>query len=182
VLLAWIAVSSFLLAVAAACEVAFDPKAFARWNAWMHARGSAKMVTRAGRRYLERRYLVAVRNFAAFLHTFWMDDPDPLHDHPWWWGRIILSGRYREHYIDGTFQDCGPGHVVWLRDPRTLHRVELLTESCTTIFWRWRRVRPWGFLEPTGWRPTTDKDSDGRPYRGIVFPRKVGAPPKEIVL
>lgn len=153
-----------------------------RWNDWMHARGSAKMVTRGGERYLERRYLLAVRDFKMFLHTFWLSDPDPPHDHPWAWGRIILAGRYREWYHDGTYADCGPGHVVWHRDARVLHRVELLTPSVTTLFWHWGRWRKWGFLADGRWRQTPEEGADARPMVGVVFPRKLGPPPEEVNL
>lgn len=155
---------------------------YERWNRFMHARGSAKMVTRGGARYLERRYLLAIQALHVFLHTFWQDDPDPLHDHRWAWGRVILRGAYREHYIDGTFVDCGPGHVVLYRDARVLHRVELLTESCTTIFWHWAPFRAWGFMTADGWRETPAEARDGRPLRGVIFPRKIGAAPTEAEL
>ncbi len=154
---------------------------FERWQVWMGLRGSFKAIMRDGEAYLDRYYLLAVRGFCTFLHTFWMDDPDPLHDHPWPWGRVILRGRYREHYHDGTFADCGPGHVVWRRQARVLHRVELLTESVTTLFWHWRRERTWGFVHSDGWRPTPDEGQDGRPIQGWLFPRKVGPPPEEVV-
>lgn len=154
---------------------------FDRWNLWMHRRGSAKMVFRQGEQYLERRYLLHIRSLTIFLHTFWMDDPDPLHDHPWPFGRIIVWGRYREHYHDGTFQDFGPGHVVWNRESKVLHRVELLTDDVWTIFWHWKRDRTWGFLYPEGWRATSDDGQDGRPLKGWFLPRKVGEPPKEVV-
>lgn len=159
---------------------------FERWNRWMHARDSAKMVKREDQDFLERRYLWALAwtkrlPERGLLHTFWMDDPDPLHDHPWDWGRVIVQGSYREHYIDGTFADCEPGHVVWRRQAQVLHRVELLTPSVTTIFWHWRRSRVWGFLHSDGWRPTPDEAQDGRKTVGWIFPRKIGEAPKEAV-
>ncbi len=157
----------------------------AGWSDWMHERGSARMITRdGGLDYLERFYLwsIPLRRLpkSGFLHTFWMDDPDPLHDHPWAWGRLILRGRYREHYHDGTHKDCGPGHIVWHRSAIALHRVELLTPSVTTVFWHWRRERVWGFMHPDHWHPTGEKEQDGRPLRGWIFPRKVGPPPAEV--
>ena len=150
----------------------------------MHARGSAKMVSRNGLAYLERRYLWRFKGLpffpeAGFLHTFWMDDPDPPHDHPWAWGRIILSGSYREWYHDGTYTDCGPGHIVWRRDALSLHRVELLSDRVTTIFWHWRRERVWGFLHGNGWRQTSPGAQDGRSFIGHIFPRKIGPAPTE---
>lgn len=146
------------------------------------------MIKRDGARYLERRYLWALPTGfnilpeAGFWHTFWQSDPDPLHDHRWHWGRIIISGRYREWHHDGTFTDCGPGHVVWFKAARELHRVELLTESATTIFWHWKAFRTWGFMRADGlWRSTPDEGQDGRPKKGWLFPKKIGAPPKEVV-
>lgn len=159
--------------------------------AWLTRRGSAKMVRRlGGLRYLWRVYLLAVPRWVRWwvrrstFHTFYMSDPDPLHDHPWDWGRLILHGRYREHRADGTYTDCGPGHIVWRRPAEDLHRVELLTPSVSTIFWHGKRRRTWGFRYDAGgfwaWRPAPDHGQDGRPLRGIFLPRKVGPEPREI--
>lgn len=138
------------------------------------------MVRRNGADYLERRYLLALPGFKVFWHTFWQSDPDPRHDHPWSWGRLILSGAYREFYHDGTFEDFGAGHIVWYRQARVLHRVELLTPSVSTIFWHWRRTRAWGFLDPKrGWLQVMGDGEDGRPMKGWLFPRKIGANPGE---
>ena len=143
----------------------------------MHGRGSAKLVVREGAPYLERFYLLTVGSFSAFGHIFHMDDPDPLHEHPWPWGRIILRGRYREHYHDGTCEDFGPGHIVWHRHELVLHRVELLTPWVATIFWHWKRRRTWGFMHPGGWEQTPEEAQDGRESRGWIFPRKIGEAP-----
>ncbi len=153
---------------------------------WMHGRDSAKMIERDGKKYLERFYLWYFRNFGnrapgeGFLHMFWMDDPDPLHDHPFDWGRIILWGRYREHYKDGTWTDCGPGHIVWRRGAEEPHRVELLSPYVVTLFWHWPRWRAWGFYHKNGWREVKE-GRDGRPKVGCILPRKVGNAPKEVV-
>ncbi len=167
-----------------AIDWALKSEHFARWNHWMHDRESGKMVKRDGQDYLERRYLVKLKRTLVIpntylLHTFWMNDPDPLHDHPWPWGRMILSGSYREHYLDGTHADFGPGHIVWKCHAREAHRVELLSERVTTIFWHWGRTRTWGFYHATGWEATPDEAQDGRPMVGWLFPRKIGDPPKE---
>lgn len=157
-------------------------------RAWLEARGHAKMVTRQQADYLWRLYLwrwpeLRKRDWpeAGFLHTFYMDDPDPLHCHPWDWGRIILRGEYIEHRDGGAWSRCGPGHVVRRRPAESLHRVELLTPSVTTVFWHWQRRRTWGFQYPDGWRPAPPEGQDGRPWRGRILPRKVGPAPVEIV-
>ena len=154
---------------------------FERWDNWMFTRGTSKVVLRDRKLYLHRRYLMRLRGFRLFLHTFWMDDPDPLHDHPWPWGRIILRGTYREYHLDGTSRLFGPGHIVWCRDAKTVHRVELQGGAVTTIFWHWKRQRVWGFVHDDGWRATPDEGMDGRPLKGFIFPRKQGPPPEEVV-
>ncbi len=155
---------------------------FRRWQGWMHGRRSARMIRRQINGlgewldYLERFLLLQLpfKLFSMFLHCFWLNDPDPLHDHPWPWGRLILSGRYREHYVDGTHTDCGPGHVVWRRDAMAFHRVELLGGPVWTIFWHWKRRRQWGFLLPSGeWVPAEEViDAEKRSTVGWIFPRK----------
>ena len=51
-----------------------------------------------------------------------------MHDHPWVNVSVVLSGRYREHFHDGTSVVRKPGHIVF-RGARTLHRIELLSEA-----------------------------------------------------
>lgn len=164
---------------------------------WLKRRGSAKMVTRDGLDYLWRVYLLARTSAKGvervFFHVFCMSDPDPLHSHPWWWGRIILWGRYREYYLDSTYADCGPGHIVWRRDARDAHRVELLSDKVYTIFWHGAREAVWGFWKPFihprlgngvwngrsyEFHPAPEEAQDGREIRGTFLPRKVGEAPK----
>lgn len=156
---------------------------FYKWQGWMYGRGSARMIRRQLQPphgpwcdYLERFYLLQVPFglFSTFLHCFYLDDPDPLHDHPWPWGRIILWGRYREHYVDGVSKDFGPGHIVWRRDAMVFHRVELLTDHVWTLFWHWRKVRLWGFLELYNeWVSAESVDvAEKRTTVGWIFPRK----------
>ena len=174
-----------------------------QFAAWMYERGSAKMIKRDGRDYLERLYLLALRSrpgtqrpgvshpradrrrlrsFKVFDHLFHMDDPDPLHDHPWDWGRVIVNGAYREHYIDGTSKVFEAGHVLWHRQAEVFHRVELLTPTVHTIFWHWQRRRTWGFMLPDGWAATPEEGQDGREMTGVFLPRKLGPVPGEVKL
>ena len=158
---------------------------------WLKRRGSAKMVTRDGLDYLWRVYLLARTSAKGvervLFHVFHMDDPDPLHNHPWWWGRIILWGRYREHYLDGTYADCGPRHIVWMREAKEAHRVELLSDKVYTIFFHGARTNVWGFYRPYrsayggkcwAFKPATDDAQDGREIVGTFLPRKIGEAPK----
>ena len=103
--------------------------------------------------YLERWHLVP-RNrwFNVYLHRFGQDDPSDLHDHPWKNCSLVLRGRYREHFHDGSWLDRSPGALV-LRGSMTLHRLEILTPSVTTLFVTGPVRRSWGFMTHAGWLP-----------------------------
>lgn len=113
------------------------------------------------RDYLRRWWIWPRNRWAnAYLHVFHRsDDARAVHDHPWFNVSIILRGRYREHFHDGTSKVRKPGHVVF-RSARALHRLELLTPAVTTIFLTGPRVRTWGFQTPDkGWIPHTAWDA-----------------------
>ena len=84
-----------------------------------------------------------------YLHHFVASDPDgEVHSHPWAWGAsLILVGGYREHRCtDGvsTVKDYYPGDVNTFTSA-DLHRVELLTRDCWTLFLVGPYQQPWGF-------------------------------------
>lgn len=121
-----------------------------------------------------RRWWVIPRNrwFNVYLHHFLRDDDDrALHDHPWHWCSILLSGGYVEH----TIAAGGVHHrrerqapsIKFSRAARA-HRVELLKlsdfvatqpdndrpVSCWTLFITGPAFRTWGFHCPErGWVP-----------------------------
>lgn len=101
--------------------------------------------------YLRRWWLIPRNRWAnAYLHRFDdSDGPDP-HDHPWWNVSIILRGRYREHYHDGTYRDRRAGCIV-VRHPNVLHRLQVINGPVWTLFITGPRRRVWGFMTPDGW-------------------------------
>ena len=102
-------------------------------------------------RYLERWWLIPRNRFLnVYYHEFGASDGGDVHDHPWVNVSVVLSGRYREHFHDGTSVVRKPGHVVF-RGARTLHRIELLSERVRTLFLTGPRARAWGFMTPQGW-------------------------------
>jgi len=111
------------------------------------------------------RYYLLIRNrmnfpFNVFIHKFMKGDEDDIHDHPWGFFHIILSGGYFEYITvndDGETLDQGmkkvwrpPGH--WnIVSTKYKHKVELGAEKPWTIFIPFgkRAVNePWGFWEP----------------------------------
>lgn len=139
------------------------------------SRLSARLRGRAARRdpdfivggpdnpYLLRWWLIPRnRVLNVYLHQFLRDDDDrALHDHPWAWCSLLLSGRYYEHTIAaGGIHRRTERHAGSLRisGPRRAHRIELpeggagAKQPCWTLFITGPRVRLWGFHCPQqGW-------------------------------
>jgi len=114
--------------------------------------------------YLERYYLLwntrQHKGFNIFLHKFLKGDPDDVHDHPWPYATLILSGGYWEwipQFNQDGIKTCeigkwrGPGHFRICR-PNTFHRIEL-EEGVTawTLFMPGPHKRQWGFLVNNKW-------------------------------
>ena len=116
--------------------------------------------------YLERYYLFLKDRkrfpFNIFLHKFLKGDPDDVHDHPWPYATLILSGGYYEWVpIFNTLGEKineikywrGPGHFR-VCNPNSYHRIEL-KEGITawTLFMPGPQKREWGFLVNNKWIP-----------------------------
>jgi len=108
--------------------------------------------------YLLRFYLVkrewVLGVFTAVLHRFMRSDSpeDGLHDHPFDFVSIILSGGYTEHSESGK-KWYGPGSVLFRRAGR-LHRIELVgNEPVWTLVIFGPRRRSWGFKVDGVWYP-----------------------------
>ncbi|HEX7324322.1 MAG TPA: hypothetical protein VF292_03070 [Rhodanobacteraceae bacterium] len=111
--------------------------------------------------YLQRWWLVPRnRVFNVYLHHFRHSDDDrALHDHPWAFCSVLLSGGYREITPIGK---SGTQQLISWRDEGSVafcpathtHRVELIdNRACWTLFITGPRVRNWGFHCPHGWVP-----------------------------
>lgn len=88
--------------------------------------------------------------FNVFFHKIVQSDLYDLHDHPFWYFTIILKGGYWEYTPKGKFWR-GPGHMRLSR-PKSLHRLEVeQNRPCYTLFFRFKRVRSWGFLHRGRW-------------------------------
>ena len=114
--------------------------------------------------YLERYYILwntrKHTGFNIFLHKFLKGDPDDVHDHPWPYATLILSGGYWEwipQFNEEGVKTCeigkwrGPGHFRICK-PNTFHRIEL-EEGVTawTLFMPGPHKREWGFLVNNKW-------------------------------
>ena len=66
--------------------------------------------------YLERFYVLSLSFLGIYLHRFWADDDDGLHDHPWHSISIVLSGSYNEEMPERQGVPYGPT-ITKLRRP-----------------------------------------------------------------
>lgn len=106
--------------------------------------------------YLERFYILSTPFLGVYIHRFWANDMDGLHDHPWDSFSWLLEGGYLE-CIAGEMQPIirmeGDTHY---RTACESHRITLLPGdepgSCWTLFIRFRRKRIWGFYS-SEWTP-----------------------------
>lgn len=126
---------------------------------------------------LTRYHLIRTRWFGLYLHHLHTSDEDrALHDHPWTFATVLLSGGYFEHVQEHTYQlrDCRwtrvpctsrywrPRFSVLWRPAEFAHRLELVSPVWTLVL-RFRVRRDWGFFTPGGWlhwRAYSDKFCD----------------------
>lgn len=99
-----------------------------------------------GQRYLERHHLSELVRYHHILD----DDRQPdLHDHPWDFTSMLLTGGYRETTTAGTTEHWAPTVVV--RDAEEPHRLELLDGPMWTLVATGPARRRWGFHTGDGW-------------------------------
>lgn len=112
------------------------------------------------RPYLRRWTLIETPWFELNVHHILRSDDDRhLHDHPWPFVSLIVSGGYLEHLDPPTgstltlFRWREAGTLVWHR-AEDLHRIELPAgQTAWTVVLCGRRRREWGFLTNFGWMP-----------------------------
>ncbi len=188
-----------------------------RWLNWMVRRGSFKLVQRKPTPasepapYIGRWYLIRLPEWLRrpldlpeelLLHRFFMSDPDPLHNHPWDWGRLILSlGYYEQRFLTWRWNHkkdtdhheryqvrtpAGWQSFVWRESYETPHRVQLFTTASGeerpvwTLFWHWPRTNPknWVFYDEVDGMliPRAARPEDDESKRGQrvghIFPRR----------
>lgn len=104
---------------------------------------------------LVRYILFRCAGWGVYLHHLLRSDRDrALHDHPWPFVSIVLSGGYYEMHdqtLDGETRGewRKPGCVL-VRPAEWRHRVVLISPAWTLVIVG-RRCRKWGFFLPGGW-------------------------------
>lgn len=98
---------------------------------------------------LIRYFILNTRVFGIFLHHLISSDDDrALHDHPWSFITILLTGGYWEHT---TTERLWRGRFsVLFRPAEWQHRLELEKPVWTLVI-KFRTRRSWGFIMKDGW-------------------------------
>lgn len=104
--------------------------------------------------YLTRYYILGGRRttYALMLHRFHQSDMDrDLHDHPWPFWSLILTGGYWE--VTPPFRPHFYGPGSFLRRPAAwVHRVAIREwDKPWTLVLRFKYERKWGFHTKDGW-------------------------------
>lgn len=114
---------------------------------------------RTGADYMHRYYLFVKDRvkfpFNVVLHKVVRSDDPIMHDHPWPFITVVLSGGYYEHTCEWNedhtaFTDVrtwrGPGSIL-RRSANDYHWLELDNEKpATTLFFMGPQKKDWGFL------------------------------------
>jgi len=155
---------------------------------WLDRQFERVDIGRNGDTYLIRWFLVGgpmwspkLLNRRLMLHRFLRSDwDDALHDHPWPYTSLILSGGYTEWSPNtdlGEVVAFGPNVGRWygpgslLRRPADWrHRVEIPDgKDCWSLVTTGKKVRSWGFHCPQGfipWRQFVERADVGLPGCG----------------
>ncbi len=150
---------------------------------WLKSKGRHRMIyrddavdSRGFIEYLERFYILSIPWVGIYLHKFWSDDDDGLHDHPWNSVSVLLNGCYVEEMPERQVVPYGPTikkkryplhPPFFVRSKYDAHRITLLRrEDATTaeehhwvgapiwsLFIRFgTKRRTWGFYRDGGWK------------------------------
>lgn len=115
------------------------------------------ITNRAGDVFMRRHKLLRTPFGNLYLHEILRSDEDRcLHDHPWRFVTLILSGGYREVLPTGV--RYRPVGTLLFRPATFAHRIEV-DRPVWSLVWVGQKVRAWGFFTVFGWRPF-DPSSD----------------------
>lgn len=106
------------------------------------------------------------------------DEDEHMHDHPWPFSSVILSGGYYEH-VEGAVLEWRPFETV-RRSAREPHRIELFRDKDGNQIPTWsfvivgKRLPSWGYHTEIGW-------IDSETYRQLKNERRKAALDQQIV-
>lgn len=110
-----------------------------------------EIVSKQGQVHFRRYRLIQTPWFAIYIHQILESDKDTdMHDHPWNFTSLILSGSYYESYkIAPDFQSIH-NKVYFVGDvikhkAEDVHKITIQTPEVWTLVFTSGRVRDWGY-------------------------------------
>ena len=115
--------------------------------------------------YIKRIRIIKTPMFSIFYHRFYLPDKDrALHDHPWNFATVLLTGSYSEtiktHPYAGPkdFARHSPG--IYFHPSKHFHRINTLLGTVRTLVFIGAKHKNWGFLENNKWVHHSDYERD----------------------
>lgn len=83
--------------------------------------------------------------FGIYIHRIYKEDKDnALHNHPWNFLGIVLSGAYTEETVQGVkLKKVG---TVSIGGRHFFHKIKSIERDTTTLFFVWGKHKPWGYM------------------------------------
>ena len=110
-----------------------------------------EIISKAGKVHFRRYRLLKTPWFALYIHQICESDmDDDMHDHPWNFSSLILSGAYQETYLLAPDFDKGgsrcylSGDVIE-HESGDIHKIKLLTSEVWTLVFTSGPKREWGY-------------------------------------
>lgn len=116
-----------------------------------------ELVSKQGVVHFQRYRLLQTPWFALYIHKIAQSDKDlDMHDHPWDFQSLILSGAYRESCsyppdFDYIYLPAYYSGDVAKHKAKDVHKITLITKQVWSLVFTSGRKREWGYLTPQGW-------------------------------
>lgn len=116
-----------------------------------------EIVSKEGVLHFRRYRLLSTPWFTLYLHHICKSDEDlHMHDHPWDFESMILSGSYAEfskyppNFDKVTYNKYYAGDVI-KHKAADVHKIMLLTPEVWTLVCVTGKKQPWGYQTAQGW-------------------------------
>lgn len=128
--------------------------------------------SKAGVVHFQRYRLLNTPWLKIYVHKICQSDQDRhMHDHPWNFVSLLLSGSYREYSaVSPRWQDVKERVIAAGRMVRhhhtDAHRIRLLTPHVWSLVFAYGKTRPWGYQTERGWM----EHEEYRQWKNAGFP------------
>jgi hypothetical protein len=116
-----------------------------------------EIISKYGNVHFRRYRLIQTPWFALYIHQILKSDEDAdMHDHPWSFQSLILSGSYKESCkfapnFDSVIHSVFNVGDVIKHEAEDAHRITIQTPEVWTLVFTSGRTRYWGYQTPSGW-------------------------------